>query len=188
MIITRVWAMPNKQTFLIKPIKELLARYIDNNGRRWVDPFCGKSKWCQFQNDINPTLANGRPLEAMQYIKKFSKTPMKGYLIDPPYSMNQLKTLYNEFERGKGLYCVRPDSMIYWSRFKNRVAKQIEMGGICISFGWNSMGLGINRGFEKIEILMVPHGGSRNDTIVTVEVKVGKLKRNINKNGKRIKA
>ncbi len=81
----------------------------------------------------------------------------------------------NEFEnyaKGKGLFCVRPDSMIYWSKFKDKVASTIVPGGCCISFGWNSMGLGINRGFEKVEILLVPHGGSRNDTIVTVERKI----------------
>ena len=33
------------------------------------------------------------------------------------------------------------------------------------------MGIGKNRGFEMIEILLVPHGGSKNDTIVTVEQK-----------------
>jgi len=38
--------------------------------------------------------------------------------------------------------------------------------------GWNSMGLGINRGFRMDRILLVPHGGSKNDTIVTVETKL----------------
>lgn len=30
---------------------------------------------------------------------------------------------------------------------------------------------GKKRGFEIIEILIVPHGGSKNDTLCTVEVK-----------------
>jgi len=34
------------------------------------------------------------------------------------------------------------------------------------------MGIGKNRGFEMVEILLVPHGGSKNDTIVTVERKL----------------
>lgn len=170
-IIKRIWAMPNKQTFKIKPIKELIERHLTFNGHGWVDPFCGKSRYCEYQNDINPDNFN-KPLEAMEFIKKFKNKTIDGYIIDPPYSLNQLRTLYDDFTKGKGLYCVRPDSMIYWSKFKNVVAKQIKPGGICISFGWNSMGLGINRGFEKIEILLVPHGGSRNDTIVVVERKI----------------
>lgn len=35
------------------------------------------------------------------------------------------------------------------------------------------MGLGKTRGFEMQRILLVPHGGSKNDTLVTVEVKIG---------------
>lgn len=169
----RTWAMPNKQTFKVYPIKKIVERYLTHNGKGWVDPFCGKSKYCEFQNDINPA-NSAKPLEASQFIKRFKKNSVKGYIIDPPFSLNQLKTLYDDFTKGKGLYCVRPDSMIYWSRFKDTVAKQIEVGGICISCGWNSMGLGKNRGFEQVEILLVPHGGSRNDTIVVVERKVRK--------------
>ncbi len=45
-------------------------------------------------------------------------------------------------------------------------------GGKAICFGWSSMGLGKNRGFEMKRILLVPHGGSKNDTIVTVETKL----------------
>jgi hypothetical protein len=33
------------------------------------------------------------------------------------------------------------------------------------------MGLGKNRGFEMQRILLVAHGGSKNDTMVTVELK-----------------
>ncbi len=173
-IITRVWAMPNKQTFSIKPIKDLIQRYLPmGRAMGWVDPFCGRSEYCEFQNDINPENHN-KPLEAMEFIKQFKKNSIKGYLLDPPYSLNQLRTLYDDYTEGKGLFCVRPDSMIYWSTFKDQVAKQIELGGYCISFGWNSMGLGLNRGFEQVEILLVPHGGSRNDTIVVVERKVSK--------------
>ena len=32
MIINRIWAMPNKNTFQIKPIKELIERYIEEIG------------------------------------------------------------------------------------------------------------------------------------------------------------
>ena len=41
MIINRVWAMPNKWTFTIKPIKELLEEEII--GEEWADPFCGEN-------------------------------------------------------------------------------------------------------------------------------------------------
>lgn len=59
----------------------------------------------------------------------------------------------------------------YWSDQKNEISRILKPNGIVISFGWNSCGIGKNRGFEIIEILLVCHGGHHNDTIVVVERK-----------------
>lgn len=40
---------------------------------------------------------------------------------------------------------------------------------IVLSFGWNTVGMGKNRGFEIIEIMLVCHGGAHNDTICLAE-------------------
>ena len=61
--------------------------------------------------------------------------------------------------------------MKYWADCKNEIARILKPGGKAICFGWSSMGLGKNRGFEMNRILLVPHGGSKNDTICTVEQK-----------------
>ena len=53
------------------------------------------------------------------------------------------------------------------------IARILKLNGKVICFGWSSMGLGKNRGFEMTRILLVPHGGSKNDTICTVEIKNG---------------
>ena len=53
----------------------------------------------------------------------------------------------------------------------------IQFCGKVLCFGWNSMGCGMKRGFDMKRILLVPHGGSRNDTICTVEVKGGNHER-----------
>ena len=37
MMINRIWAMPNKWTFTIKPIAELLQKYV-GSGNNWIDP------------------------------------------------------------------------------------------------------------------------------------------------------
>ncbi|MFH1422601.1 MAG: hypothetical protein ABIH42_07820 [Planctomycetota bacterium] len=39
-------------------------------------------------------------------------------------------------------------------------------------FGWNSIGMGINRKYEILEILLVSHGGMHNDTICMAEHKI----------------
>ena len=39
-------------------------------------------------------------------------------------------------------------------------------------FGWNTNGVGMKRGFDMEEVLVVAHGGSKNDTLCTLERKV----------------
>jgi hypothetical protein len=66
----------------------------------------------------------------------------------------------------------KPTSMKYWADCKGEISRILKSGGKAICFGWTSMGLGKGRGFEMQRILLVPHGGSKNDTIVTVEIKL----------------
>ena len=51
--IERIWAMPNKATFTIKPIAQLLKEEMDNG--IWLDPpFAGESSPASVTNDLNP--------------------------------------------------------------------------------------------------------------------------------------
>jgi len=54
----------------------------------------------------------------------------------------------------------------------DQIARVLKTGGRCISFGWNTNGVGKNREFVTEEILIANHGGSHNDTLVTVDRKV----------------
>lgn len=171
-VIDRYWAMPNKETFKIKPVRELLEKYVTNNGAGWIDFFARKARIAEVTNDINPIYKTDYNCDALALAKLQVKAKRlyDGVLCDWPYSMNQNKVSYNDF--GNGHYCVKPTSMKYWSQFKNNAAKLVNTGGIVMTFGWNSMGFGSKRGFEKIHIRLIAHGGSRNDTIVVVERKL----------------
>jgi hypothetical protein len=92
-------------------------------------------------------------------------------LFDPPYSLRQLKECY----AGVGKSLTQQDTQSYFTLIKNEIARVLKVGGYCISFGWNSNGIGIKRGFEIVEILLVAHGGNHNDTITTVERKKEEL-------------
>jgi hypothetical protein len=59
----------------------------------------------------------------------------------------------------------------FWSHLKNEISRIVKPGGVVVSCGWNSGGMGKKNGFEIIEIMLVAHGGWHNDTIVTVERK-----------------
>jgi hypothetical protein len=173
MIINRIWAMPNKWTFTIKPIKELLGRHI-GDGRGWIDPFAGKHSPAQYTNDIIPTMPSLYHMDALDFCRFMRKNRLllgdfKGILFDPPYSNRQISEHYKAVGRK---VTALDTSQNFFARVKNIIPLLIPAGGLAISCGWNSAGIGKKRGFEIIEILLIPHGGNKNDTIVTVERKI----------------
>jgi hypothetical protein len=182
MRIERIWAMPSDETFKIKPIAELLAEEMGDvswnfsrqNGdivrihRIWIDPFCGKNSPAKIKNDLNPKIKADYHLDAVDFLKLFNDGSVDGVLFDPPYSVTQVKSCYD----GIGVALTQGDTTpLFWARVKKEIARVVKPGGKVISFGWNSGGIGKVLGFEIIRILLVPHGGVHNDTIVTVEIK-----------------
>jgi len=164
MIINRVWAMPNKWTFTIKPIAELLSRYV-GDGKGWVDPFAGMYSPAEFTNDLDPSSSAKSHIDASEYLNNLNGY-YEGILFDPPYSLRQLKELYDSI----GLPVTGME--LNYGGLRPVIREIIKVGGMAISFGWNSIGMGKTHGFEIIEILLVCHGRAHNDTIVTVERKV----------------
>lgn len=173
MNITRIWAMPNAWTFTIKPIKELLNIYVGTpifrNGL-WCDPFAGMYSPAQVTNDLNPHMPTTSHLDAREFLKLQKNKTYDGVLYDPPYSFRQASEEYQKYgcEHLKDLTQSK-----YWSECKDEIARIVKPGGKVICCGWNSNGIGIKRNFDLIDILLVAHGGNKNDTIVTVEQKKG---------------
>lgn len=163
----RVWAMPDKNTFSIKPIKELIGRYSPQ-ATLSVDPFANNAKLATVTNDLDPQYNTDYHLDALDFLKLFDDGSVDLILYDPPYSPRQVSESYRKLDRAVNRETTQGS---YWSRQKDEIARIIRPGGISISCGWNSNGVGKNRGFEIIEILLVAHGGNHNDTIVTVEQK-----------------
>lgn len=161
MKVERIWAMPSRWTFTIKPIAELLKEEMVG---LIADPFAGQNSPAHDQNDIEETAGNtgADHKDALTWLKEKRTTRYDTVLYDPPYSITQAR-MYGKKEFS---------SMKYWKECKDELARILKPGGKAICFGWSSMGLGKNRGFEMNRILLVPHGGSKNDTIVTVETKL----------------
>lgn len=108
-------------------------------------------------------------MDALDFLKMFNDNSIDGVLYDPPYSPRQVRECYDNIDGA-----IKWDGrMNFWSDTKNEIARIVKPGGKVICFGWNSMGIGLGRGFDMTRILLVPHGGQHNDTICTVEVKRG---------------
>lgn len=165
--ISRQWAMPSRWTFTIKPIANLLERVVTDT-ENWIDPFAGENSPAGETNDLNPAKKVKHHLQAVDFLKLFDDESKTGVLFDPPYSPRQIKEVYDEI----GLSLSQVDTQAkFWSQCKDEIARIVAPGGTVVSFGWNSQGMGKTRGFSLVEVLLVPHGGMHNDTIVTVETK-----------------
>jgi hypothetical protein len=169
--INREWAMPNKNTFSIKPIKDLIERYLEG---KWIDPFANDSifKDSLVTNDLNPDYKTDYNLDALEFLKQFDDNSIDGILFDPPYSIHQIIQVYEGFGKIKS-----------FSRYAHEIKRIIKPKGYCISFGWNTNGMPFEMKIDKIkdktgfeknkkEILIVAHGGCHNDTLITVDQKV----------------
>lgn len=166
-IVCRVWAMPNAETFKIKPIAELLRRYIKSTDIV-IDPFANGSKIATITNDLNPDYDTDYHVDALDFLKMFADASVDVVLYDPPYSPRQVSECY----KGVGREVTFIDTSGAWRRkHLDEIQRILKPGGMVFCFGWNSNGVGKKRGFKMIELLLVAHGGSHNDTICTVEVK-----------------
>ena len=163
--INREWAMPNSNTFSIKPIRELIERYLSGT---IIDLFANQNKLATITNDLDPQYDTDYHMDATEFLKMLDNNSADVVLWDPPYSPRQIMECYKKFNMTVNMQTTQAS---YWSKQKEQIARIVKPNGIVITCGWNSGGIGKKYGFKIIEILLVAHGGWHNDTIVTVERK-----------------
>ncbi len=173
MKIARAWAMPNKDTFSIKPISELIHRYVDSESMVVADPFCNGKRLTAgtITNDLDPSLNSDTTMDALDFLKSLDDESVNVVLFDPPYSPRQVSECYKKLGKTVNMQTTQAS---YWGDMKGEIARSLTPSGVCLTFGWNSGGIGKKYGMEIEEILIVPHGGWHNDTICTVDRKVFK--------------
>jgi hypothetical protein len=170
MKINQIWEMPNSNTFDIRCIRNLINRYRGNFSADClsIDPFANKSRIAKVTNDLNPEYGCDFHMDAVDFLKTFESNSVDLVFYDPPYSLRQVSECY----KNVGIEVTTETTQSSWkTKHINEIMRIVKPEGIVMCFGWNSNGIGKMRGFEMIEILLVAHGGSHNDTICTVEKK-----------------
>lgn len=161
---SRVWAMPNGDTFSVKPIGEFVQRYLKRSTMS-VDPFARNKRWATHTNDLNPETSAEYHLDARVFLTLLVAQDVKADLLilDPPYSPRQISECY----RSAGLTATMKDTQNakLYSECKALMSKLAKPGAVGLTFGWNSAGMGVPWTIE--EIMLVAHGGGHNDTICT---------------------
>jgi hypothetical protein len=166
----REFSMPNSETFSLPPVARLLDKWLPAGGVI-VDPFARNSKRANLTNDLNPETSAQFHILAEEFVES-QQVAADAVLFDPPYSPRQISEVYQQIGRKCGTE--ETQSSRLYKRVKDGLDKMLKPDGIAICCGWNSLGFGIKRGYDLLEVLLVTHGGAHNDTIVTVERKVVK--------------
>jgi hypothetical protein len=171
---SRCFAMPNAATFSIKPIGEFVQRYMAAS-KVSVDPFARNRGWATYTNDINPETTAEYHADAEAFLVELMKAGVMAdlALFDPPYSPRQISEHYKA--AGREVTSSDTQNGKLYRRVRNALDCIIRPGGIVLSFGWQSTGMGIGRDYELIETMLVAHGGDHNDTICIAERKASEV-------------
>lgn len=157
--------MPRADTFSVKPIGELVKKYLTGVS---VDPFARNKRWATWTNDLNPATEADHHMDAVAFLEMLDLAygvQADCVLLDPPYSPRQISECY----AAAGLKANQRDTQnsALYKRVKDAIRPLCKPGSIVMSFGWNSAGMGGD--WETLEILLVAHGGAHNDTICVVQ-------------------
>ena len=158
--------MPSKNTFSIPPVRDLLRQYWTEGIS--IDPFANSSRLATVTNDLDPTYDTDYHMDATDFLGLFAEDSVDIVLYDPPFSSRQVSECYRRLGFSVNWETTQNS---YWRRHKEQIRRIVRPGGLVFSFGWNSGGMGMKYGFEKLHIRLIAHGGNHNDTIAVVERK-----------------
>jgi len=167
MKFNRAWAMPNKNTFSVKPIREFIDRYHNDNVLS-IDPFANTNRIALLTNDLDPDMNTDYCMDALDFLKTFEDNSVGIVYYDPPFSPRQVSECYKKLGKTVNMQTTQSS---FWGNLKKEISRIVQPNGWVLSFGWNSGGVGKTNGFKLEEVLLVPHGGQHNDTICVAEQK-----------------
>jgi hypothetical protein len=119
-------------------------------------------------NDLDTSIEADFHMDALDFMRTRPDMEFDALLFDPPYSVRQVSECYKKMGLTVNMETTQSS---FWTKLKTEVARIVKPSGVVVCCGWNSGGIGKTFGFELEQILLVPHGGPHNDTIVTVERK-----------------
>ncbi|MBK6414005.1 hypothetical protein [Sphingopyxis sp.] len=169
MRFSRAWAMPNADTFSVKPIGNFVRRYLIESSFS-VDPFARNKRWATYTNDLNPETEAEHHMDAVSFLEMLENQVgglIDLVILDPPYSPRQISECYKA--AGKTVGMKDTQSALLYKAVRDACMPLLSANAVVLSFGWNSVGMGKSRGFVQEEILLVCHGGAHNDTICLAE-------------------
>jgi len=124
---------------------------------------------------MNPKTSAAYHMDARDFLKMIAQKGIMAdvVVLDPPYSPRQISDCYAMI--GQKATQVDTQSSALYKTIRDLASVIVRPGGVVLSFGWNTTGMGKARGYKIEEILIVPHGGAHNDTLCMAERKLPRL-------------
>lgn len=121
----------------------------------------GKSEFQETRVDLNEDVPADYHMDAYEFVLMAKEKGWKydTVIFDPPYNLRKSREKY------LGVFTSE------LRKIKTILPSIINPGGVVLSYGYDSVGMGKTRGFKLEKVCMVCHGGDHNDTICIVERK-----------------
>lgn len=152
---------PKRYTFQQPKLKEWTER---NCKGKVLNLFAGITKLDvdEVRVDIDPLMPADYHMEAEAFVDMAIEKGMKfdTLVLDPPYNLRKSREKYGGRYIGS------------FTKIKNKLPALLNLGGVVLLYGYDSVGMAAIRGFEKVGVCLVCHNGDHNDTICLKEIKV----------------
>jgi len=133
-------------------------------GQQVLNLFAGRTMLNipEYRVDMDPKMPANVHMDSHQYVEACIQDGVKyaAVILDPPYNLRKAREKYEGRYIGK------------FTKTKNILSQILFPGAIVITLGYDTVGMSKSRGFEKIAVCVVCHGGDHNDTLVVVERKL----------------
>lgn len=153
---------PKKYTF---EMPKLYKWTVQNCKGKTLNLFAGKTKLNGIDEtrvDLNKDVPADYYMDAYSFVLMAKEQGWKydTVIFDPPYNLRKSREKYF------GVYTSE------LRKIKTELPTIINTGGTVISYGYDTTGMGRQRGFELIHVCVVNHSGDHNDTLCTIERKI----------------
>ena len=153
---------PRKYTFEMGKLKSWT---IQNCNGKVLNLFAGKTLLKgvdEVRIDLNKDVPADYYMDAFAFVLMAKEQGMMfdTVIFDPPYNLRKSREKYF------GVYTSE------LRKIKTELPNIIKEGGTIICYGYDTTGMGKQRGFELIKICIVNHSGDHNDTLCTIEKKI----------------
>lgn len=154
-VLTYINTPIRRYTFEAPKIREWVE---DRATGKVLNLFAGRTKLNldEFRVDLREDMVADWYGDALEFV---TTTDLKfdTIILDPPYGLRKSMTKYNGA------------TVSNYKLITSNLPRLMNKDAHTISFGYSSVGMGKSNGYEKIEVMLMCHGGAQHDTIAVID-------------------